>query len=101
MRIRWTDNAARNLETIRAYIAQDAPTEADGVVADLLSAPEQLVIFPQSGRVVPEYGKASIREVVRGAYRVIYRIIDDAVEVLAVLHGAQKLPSTPPSGEAE
>ncbi|QDG54984.1 type II toxin-antitoxin system RelE/ParE family toxin [Persicimonas caeni] len=37
----------------------------------------------------------------RGSYRVIYRTTDDAVEVLAVLHGAQKLPPTPPTGDDE
>lgn len=32
MKIRWTDNAARNLDSIRAYIAEDAPAEAARVV---------------------------------------------------------------------
>ncbi|QDG54760.1 type II toxin-antitoxin system RelE/ParE family toxin [Persicimonas caeni] len=63
MKVRWTANAARNLESIRAYIAEDAPAEADRVVADLLSAPTRLETFPQSGRAVPEYGTASVREI--------------------------------------
>lgn len=100
MKIRWTVNAVRNLETIRAYIAGDAPAEADRVVANLLIVPKQLETFPQSGRIVPEYGDPSVREIVRGSYRVIYRTTTHAVEVLSVLHGAQKLPSTPPTGEA-
>ncbi|MFP4597788.1 MAG: type II toxin-antitoxin system RelE/ParE family toxin [Persicimonas sp.] len=98
MKIRWTDNAARNLDSIRAYIAEDAPAEAARVVANLLVVPEQLEAFPQSGRVVPEYGNPAVREIVRGSYRVIYRLTNGAVEVLSVLHGAQKLPSTPPAG---
>ncbi len=53
---------------------------------------EQIETFPQSGRIVPEYGARDIREVIERPYRILYRIKEDAVEVLAVVHGAQLLP---------
>lgn len=52
MNIRWTDNAARNLETIRASIAEDAQGEAERVIGDLLRAPRQLETFPLTKTIV-------------------------------------------------
>jgi plasmid stabilization system protein ParE len=35
-----------------------------------------------------------VREVIEGAYRIIYRILLDRVDVVAVIHGARELPPT-------
>lgn len=42
--------------------------------------------------MVPEWQQRSVREVIVGAYRVIYRLRRQQVEVLTVIHGAQILP---------
>jgi plasmid stabilization system protein ParE len=41
--------------------------------------------------MVPEIGEKSIREVILGSYRIIYRRRSEAVEVLTVHHGARLL----------
>lgn len=46
--------------------------------------------FP-SGEMVPEFGDATIREVIEGPYRLIYQTTDATVYVLAVIHGARTL----------
>jgi plasmid stabilization system protein ParE len=38
---------------------------------------------------VPELGDESIREVIHGNYRIVYRLRDDVVEIAAVFHGAR------------
>ena len=48
----------------------------------------RLIDFPQSGRIVPEIGDRSIREIILGNYRIIYRLRSEAVEILTVHHGA-------------
>ena len=54
---------------------------------------QQIGAFPQSGREVPEYQEQDIREVLEAPYRIVYRIkSEDQVDVLAVFHGAQRLP---------
>ena len=53
---------------------------------------EQIAAFPQSGRMVPEYQAPDIREVIERPYRIIYRIKQEQVDILAVVHGAQVLP---------
>jgi plasmid stabilization system protein ParE len=59
-------------------------------VAGLFDAVERLAELPQSGRVVPEVGVRRIRELIFGAYRVIYRV-RDRVEILTVRRGSQLL----------
>jgi plasmid stabilization system protein ParE len=38
---------------------------------------------------VPELGDESIREVIQGNYRIVYRLRHDAVEIATVFHGAR------------
>ena len=56
---------------------------------------EQIVAFPRSGRMVPEYEAPDIREIIERPYRIIYRIKADQIDILAVVHGAQLLPTEP------
>jgi plasmid stabilization system protein ParE len=48
--------------------------------------------FPQSGRVVPKAGDVNIREVFEGPYRIIYHVLEDEIDVIAVVHGARQWP---------
>ena len=50
---------------------------------------QQIGQFPHSGRAVPEVEDDRIREVVEAPYRIIYRVSDDRVDILAVVHSAQ------------
>jgi toxin ParE1/3/4 len=52
------------------------------------------------GRVVPELGIETIREVILGNYRIIYRIQEDEVQVITIHHGAQLLNVGKIEGEA-
>ena len=52
---------------------------------------DRLEAFPQSGREVPETGRADIRELIVGNYRVIYQLLDEDAVILTVHHGARLL----------
>jgi plasmid stabilization system protein ParE len=52
----------------------------------------QISTQPFSGRKVPEYEAEDIRELIEKPYRIIYRLKQDQIDVLAVIHGAQLLP---------
>ncbi len=90
MRISWSPLALERVEDIARYIAQDDPQAAARWVAGLFDAVERLAELPQSGRVVPEVGVRRIRELIFGAYRVIYSV-RDRVEILTVRRGSQLL----------
>ena len=97
MKVFWTDEALRHLNSIYRHIAGDAPVYAQRMVDKITRRSRQIGAFPQSGRMVPEYEDIEIREVVERPYRIVYRVTPDQVDVLAVFHGAQLLPEDPDS----
>jgi toxin ParE1/3/4 len=89
--VRWTPQAADDLEAITDFIATDSQQYARLFAMDVLIAVERLADFPNSGRVVPELRDPAIREILFGSYRIVYRVKGDLVEVLTVYHGARLL----------
>jgi plasmid stabilization system protein ParE len=61
IRIRWTEQAVRNLEDIKSFISNDSPAYALAVVRKLYLAVDQLEAFPDSGRNVPERADPHLR----------------------------------------
>jgi addiction module RelE/StbE family toxin len=89
--IRWTQQAADDLEVITDYLFDDAPERAEGLVRRIYNAPFDLLKFPYRGR---PGRKPGTRELVLSPlpWVVIYRVADDAIHVLRILHGAQRWP---------
>ena len=54
-------------------------------------ATDRLADHPRSGRVVPELDQDLVREVLLGNYRIIYRLLNDEVQVITIHHGARLL----------
>jgi toxin ParE1/3/4 len=50
-----------------------------------------LARFPRAGRKVPEFDDENIRELIAYGYRIIYRLQDEEVLVVAVIHGKRVL----------
>lgn len=92
--IRWTFQAADDLEAITEFIAIDSPHYAQLFAIDVLNVIDRLTTFPRSGRIVPELGNSAIREVILGNYRIVYRVRGDILEILTVYHGARLLNPT-------
>ena len=92
MRLRWTRRADRDLDEIAAYIGQDSPAAAARVVLELIDQTETLLSgHPALGRAGRVLGT---RELVIGSlpYIVAYRVRDEAIEVLRVLHASRRWP---------
>jgi len=89
--VRWTPQAAGDLDAIAEFIARDSPHFAALFVADVLQTVDRLIDFLESGRIVAEIDNKSVREVILGSYRIIYRRRRQAVELLAVHHAARLL----------
>jgi toxin ParE1/3/4 len=92
--VRWTPQAADDLEAICLFIARDAARLATIFADRVIHATDRLASHPRLGRVVPELGIENIREIIVGSYRVIYRVRDDEAQVLTVHHGARPLDTT-------
>jgi toxin ParE1/3/4 len=93
MQVEWSDRARYNLSDIAAYIARDNAEAADRITDLILTATERLSAYPALGRSGRVDGT---RELVVGntPYIVPYRVHKDRVEIIAVLHGAQKWPTS-------
>ncbi|MEW6350052.1 MAG: type II toxin-antitoxin system RelE/ParE family toxin [Thermodesulfobacteriota bacterium] len=98
MKVHWTRTAVNHLSAIREYAAQHSIIYADRLIDRLTRRSKQIARFPLSGRVVPEYRGQDIREVIESPYRIVYRVEENRILVLAVLHGARQMPSMLPEG---
>jgi addiction module RelE/StbE family toxin len=91
--VRFSENAMKDMESIAAYIARDSEFHAAKQVEQFLHDAQYLRTFPRGGRMVPEVGHPSLREVIVGNYRMMYRIMkNDLVEILTIHHGARRFP---------
>lgn len=90
-RVIWAPQAIEDVQAIRAYVARDSAHYADLVVERIVAAVARLQSHPLSGRVVPEVGDESLREVIQGSYRIVYRLKRNVVEIVTVFHGARLL----------
>lgn len=94
-RLIWSPRAVADLELIRDHIAADSEQYASLVIARLVAAPGRLVQFPESGRMVPEFSRPNLRELVIRPYRLVYRLQGEVVEVVTVFHSARMFPDLP------
>ena len=88
-RVRWTLTAQDDLLEIGGFVARDSPVYAVDAVERLVAAVDLLESHPEIGRVVPEYGRKDLREIVRGSYRIVYLVREDGLFVVRIVHGAQ------------
>lgn len=89
--VRWTPQAADDLDAIADFIARDSPHYASLFVLDVLQAVERLNQFQGIGRIVPETNNPNIREILLGNYRIVYRLKSDTPEILTIYHGSRLL----------
>ena len=91
MELRWTVEAAADLEHITDYLFQNAPERAAELVRRVYHAPAALLTFPYRGRAGKKEGT---RELVLSSlpYIVVYQITGEVIHVVRILHGAQKWP---------
>ena len=89
--IDWTEVALEDLKEIHDYISLDSRVYADRYIDKLISRVDQLSAHPKSGRVVPEYNIETIRELIEGNYRIVYKNNHKSVSILRIHHSARLL----------
>ncbi len=83
--------AERDLDGIEAEIARFSPRRARTYLDELLDACERIGTAPLGYPLVPRHEAAGYRRSLYGNYVLIFRLIDDRVEIIRVLHGARDL----------
>ena len=78
-------SAVKDLETIRAWYAdQQAPAVGERLLGEIIAQIERLADFPESGRIVPEFGIVNLREIIYLPFRIVYRLDENRVRVVRV-----------------
>lgn len=91
MIIKWLDDAIYDLQALRQYIAQDKPSAANRVAKRILSTVNLLPEQPGMGRPGRIPGTREL--VVSSApYIIPYRVKNNSIEILRVLHVAIQWP---------
>ena len=92
--IEWTEQATRQLDQARDYIAfSNSEAVADRITAQIVASIQQLATFPMSGRSgrVPGNRELVISDT---PFIAAYAVDHGRIVVLAIYHGAQQWPET-------
>jgi toxin ParE1/3/4 len=88
MRVIFTDAAELEIEAIGDYVALESPARALELVRELREKCLGLSDMPKRFPVLARYRTSGIRRRVHGNYLIFYRVEDDAVQIIHILHGA-------------
>ncbi len=90
-KLEWSEEALEDIESIATYIEKDSPIYAKSVISKFFEKAEILQEFSELGRQVPELNDTTIREIFVYSYRLIYKLYDDRILFIAIVHGKRLL----------
>ncbi len=89
-RAKFTPIAEADLGDIAYFITRDDPERATSFVEEIIAHCHEVAAQPGVGRDRLELGQG-VRSIPHGQYTIFYRIADDGIEVVRVLHGARDI----------
>lgn len=87
----WSREAVNDIVAIAEFIEKDSEYYASAFVSEIYSKASTLNAFSRRGRIVPEILNEDIREIFIGDYRLIYKIEENLISIIAVIHGSRDL----------
>ncbi len=91
-KITFAISAVEDLEAIRTWYAdKQIPEVGERLLREILSATERLADFPESGRIVPEFGMVSLREIIHQPFRIVYRLDKRGIRIVRVWRSERTL----------
>jgi toxin ParE1/3/4 len=90
-------SAQADLADVVRYVAQHNSDAAARLGFELIARAESVANFPDIGRMVPEFRRPNLREVICRSYRIIYRLRRDEqrIDIVRFWHGARGFPQVP------
>ncbi len=83
--ITFAVSSVKDLEEIRAwYVDQQVPDMGERLLREVIPQIERLADFPDSGRIVPEFGVAHLREIIHPLFRIVYRLDKTRARIVRV-----------------
>jgi len=70
----FAESAIADLEEVIAWFTQQGvPETGRKLVEKVIVQTERLTLYPDSGRVVPEFAVKDLREIIQPPFRIVYR----------------------------
>jgi len=92
MNVHWTEAALSDLRAVVVYLGRHSPRYARGMVDRIFARTGSLRAHPLLGPVVPEFGDHAVRELFEDPYRVVYRVLEEQIDIVAIVHAARTMP---------
>lgn len=91
MRIRWSADAASDLESVAEFYFTRIPERAPSILQTIYESPQKLISFPERGR---RGRKEGTREFVLAPlpFILVYQLGPESIDIVRILHGAQNWP---------
>lgn len=90
--IRFAESAIADLEGITSwYTEQGVPDVGDRFVKAIVARIEALRDHPEMGRIVPEFDRPFVRELIHPPFRIVYRLEPKRVRIVRVWRSEQLL----------
>ena len=80
----WEDKAKEAARNVYGYLYEGSVNYADSWADEVDKKLKQSMVFPEMGRIVPEFNVSFIWEVFAGQYRLVYTFQNDTITVVTV-----------------
>jgi toxin ParE1/3/4 len=90
--LRVTNEAKADLIDIWLYISQNSETAADTLINKITAKFDELLINPGIGRERIDIAPL-VRSFPVSNYLIFYRLLNERIEILRVIHGARNIPN--------
>lgn len=84
-----TAEAEADLEQIATYVSEQSPESALKLIRALRERCDSLLDAPRGYPLVPRYEHLGIRRRPFGRFLIFYRVDDQRIEVIHIVHGAR------------
>lgn len=82
----WTQPAINDLDRIYRFLEQVNPLAAAGAVQLLVTAANNLTLYPRSGAALKAYHPRDVRRLILGHYEMRYEFQEETVFILRIWH---------------
>lgn len=92
--ILWSEAALLDIDEVCVYVSQKKPENARLMANKIQNSVQGILEDPYIGRKIPEYNQEHLRERIVDGFRILYRITPEAIEIVAIFSGRNRLPKT-------
>jgi plasmid stabilization system protein ParE len=90
--VTFAASAVKDMERIREWYAEQQASDAGNrLIMNIMAQIERLSAFPESGRMVPEFGIANLREIILSPFRIVYRLDKNRARIVRIWRSERQL----------